>query len=78
MEMHDLTTKMMAKIPKIARNCESWVSCNVGSLPSAFDSTVSIVVTPTAVGTITNSMNVSANESDLPLANKLRHANHHG
>src|SRR2546429_7360273 len=25
MEMHDLTTKMMAKIPKIARNCESWV-----------------------------------------------------
>src|SRR6266550_2490016 len=26
MEMHDLTTKMMAKIPKIARNCESWVN----------------------------------------------------
>ena len=26
MEMHDLTTKMMAKIPKIARNCESWAN----------------------------------------------------
>jgi hypothetical protein len=26
METHDLTTKMMAKIPKIARNCESWAS----------------------------------------------------
>jgi hypothetical protein len=24
METHDLTTKMIAKIPKIARNCESW------------------------------------------------------
>lgn len=24
METHDLTTKMRPKIPKIARNCESW------------------------------------------------------
>lgn len=46
-----------------------FVSCALGSLPSAFDSTVSILATPTAAGTITNSMNVSANESDLVLTN---------
>ena len=40
------------------------VSCNIGSLASAFDSKVTIVVTPTAVGTITNSMTVTANEPD--------------
>jgi uncharacterized repeat protein (TIGR01451 family) len=45
------------------------VSCTIGSLPSAFDSTVSIVVTPRAPGTITNSMSVTANESDLVLTN---------
>jgi hypothetical protein len=26
METHNLTTKMMAKPPKIVSNCESWVS----------------------------------------------------
>jgi uncharacterized repeat protein (TIGR01451 family) len=45
------------------------VTCNIGSLASAFDSTVSIVVTPTAVGTITNSMNVTVTEPDLVDAN---------
>ena len=25
MKIHDLTTKMMAKMPRITRNCESWV-----------------------------------------------------
>ena len=24
MKIHDLTTKMMAKMPRITRNCESW------------------------------------------------------
>jgi uncharacterized repeat protein (TIGR01451 family) len=45
------------------------VSCTIGSLASAFDSAVSIVVTPTVAGTITNSMSVAANEPDLVLAN---------
>lgn len=45
------------------------VSCTIGSLASAFDFTVSIVVTPTATGTITNSMSVAANEPDLVPAN---------
>lgn len=45
------------------------VTCNIGSLADAADTQVTIVVTPTAAGPITNSMNVSANESDLALAN---------
>jgi uncharacterized repeat protein (TIGR01451 family) len=45
------------------------VSCNIGSLASAFDSKVSIVVTPTVAGTITNSMSVTANEPDPVIAN---------
>jgi uncharacterized repeat protein (TIGR01451 family) len=45
------------------------VSCSVGSLGSVFDSKVSIVVTPTAVGVITNSMSVAANEPDPVPAN---------
>jgi uncharacterized repeat protein (TIGR01451 family) len=45
------------------------VSCNIGSLASAFDATASIIVTPTATGTIANSMNVTANETDLVPAN---------
>jgi len=45
------------------------VSCSIGALPSAFDSKVSIVVTPTVAGAITNSMNVSANEPDPVSAN---------
>jgi uncharacterized repeat protein (TIGR01451 family) len=40
------------------------VKCSVGALASALNSKVSIVVTPTAVGTITNSMSVTANEPD--------------
>jgi uncharacterized repeat protein (TIGR01451 family) len=47
------------------------VTCNIGSLASAFDVTVFIVVTPTATGTITNTMNVSANEGDLAPTNNL-------
>ena len=45
------------------------VTCNIGSLASAFDATVTIVVTPTATGTITNAMGVSATEVDLAPAN---------
>src|SRR3984893_9061900 len=45
------------------------VSCNIGSLASALDSKVSIVVTPTVAGTITNSMSVTANEPDPVIAN---------
>lgn len=41
------------------------VNCSIGALASAFNSIVTIVATPTAVGTITNTMNVSGNESDL-------------
>jgi len=26
MKIHDLTTKMMAKMPRITRNCESWAN----------------------------------------------------
>ena len=45
------------------------VSCTLGSLASAFDTQVTIVATPTAVGTITNSMNITATEPDLVSAN---------
>lgn len=45
------------------------VSCNIGTLTSAFDSFVSIAVTPTAVGVISNTMNVTGNEPDLAPAN---------
>ena len=45
------------------------VTCDIGSLASAFKSVVTMVVTPTAAGTITNSMNVAAAEPDLVLAN---------
>jgi uncharacterized repeat protein (TIGR01451 family) len=45
------------------------VSCAIGSLTSAFDATVTIVVTPTAAGTITNSMSVAGIEPDLASAN---------
>jgi len=45
------------------------VSCNIGSLASAFDAQVTIVVTPTAPGTISNTMSVTAVESDLVPAN---------
>lgn len=45
------------------------VSCTVGSLASAADSKVSIVVTPTTAGSITDSMSVSGNEPDPVPAN---------
>ena len=45
------------------------VTCNIGSLADAIDTQVTIIVTPTATGTIINAMNVSGNESDLALAN---------
>lgn len=45
------------------------VSCNIGSLASAFNSVVSIVVTPAAAGAVTNTMNVTASEPDPVSAN---------
>jgi len=45
------------------------MTCNVGALASPFDFTVSIVVTPTAAGTLINTMNVTANETDPNPAN---------
>ena len=45
------------------------VTCNLGSLVDVADAQITIVVVPTAPGTITNSMNVSANEPDAALAN---------
>jgi uncharacterized repeat protein (TIGR01451 family) len=45
------------------------VSCNIGSVASALGFEVSIVVTPTIAGTITNSFNVTANEVDPVPAN---------
>ena len=45
------------------------VSCNIGSVASALGFEVSIVVTPTMAGTITNSFNVTANEADPVPAN---------
>jgi uncharacterized repeat protein (TIGR01451 family) len=41
------------------------VTCTVGSLASAFSASASIVVTPTAVGSIANTMSMAANEPDL-------------
>jgi uncharacterized repeat protein (TIGR01451 family) len=45
------------------------VSCNVGSLASPFDFTANIVVIATTAGTGTNTMNVTANETDPIPAN---------
>jgi uncharacterized repeat protein (TIGR01451 family) len=45
------------------------INCNIGPLASAFASTVTVVTTPTAPGTVTDSMAVSANEPDLASAN---------
>jgi uncharacterized repeat protein (TIGR01451 family) len=45
------------------------VSCNIGGLASATDFRVSIIVIPMVIETITNSMNVTANESDPVPAN---------
>jgi len=45
------------------------VSCNLGAVPDAESAEVKIIVTPNSSGTITNSMNVTAHEFDLALAN---------
>jgi uncharacterized repeat protein (TIGR01451 family) len=44
--------------------CTTAVSCNLGALANAAKATVTIVVTPTAAGTVTNTATVSANEID--------------
>ncbi len=45
------------------------VTCNLGALASGNDSDISIIVIPNAVGTMTNSMEVTANETDPVPAN---------
>jgi uncharacterized repeat protein (TIGR01451 family) len=45
------------------------VSCNIGSLPVAVDSQVSVIVTATAVGTSSNTMDVTGNQPDLAPSN---------
>jgi uncharacterized repeat protein (TIGR01451 family) len=45
------------------------VTCNLGSVPGAEFAEVKIIVTPNSAGTIANSMNVTANESDPAMAN---------
>jgi uncharacterized repeat protein (TIGR01451 family) len=40
------------------------VSCAIGTLASAFGSSISIVVTPTALGTVSNTMSVAGNQPD--------------
>jgi uncharacterized repeat protein (TIGR01451 family) len=45
------------------------VVCNLGSLPSGAHITVTVAVTPTAGGVITNTVSVTANEFDPVLAN---------
>jgi uncharacterized repeat protein (TIGR01451 family) len=45
------------------------VNCSIGALASASESNISIVVTPTAAGTVSNTMNVTGNEPDLVPAN---------
>jgi len=45
------------------------VTCDIGALASASEASVTIVVTPTATGTITNNMDVTAAEQDLVSTN---------
>jgi uncharacterized repeat protein (TIGR01451 family) len=45
------------------------VSCTIGALASAFESNISIVVAPTATGTLTNTMNVTGTQTDPNAAN---------
>ena len=45
------------------------VTCNLGNLASGATATVTIVVTPTTGGTITNTANVAGNETDPNLTN---------
>ena len=48
------------------------VTCNIGVLASAYDATVTIVVTPMATRTITNTMNVTATAPDLDARDQRR------
>ncbi len=45
------------------------VACSLGTLTNGSSATVTIVVTPTKLGTIANLANVTANEPDLNMAN---------
>jgi uncharacterized repeat protein (TIGR01451 family)/CSLREA domain-containing protein len=45
------------------------IACNLGNLANGAHATVTIVVTPTAVGTLSNSVEVMGNEFDEHLAN---------
>ena len=45
------------------------INCSIGALASTSESNISIVVTPTAVGTVSNTMNVAGNEPDLAPGN---------
>lgn len=45
------------------------VSCTIGALSSAFESSINIVATPSAVGTASNTMTVSSNQPDPVSAN---------
>jgi uncharacterized repeat protein (TIGR01451 family) len=45
------------------------ITCDLGSVPDVEFAEVKIIVTPHSAGAITNSMNVTAHESDLALAN---------
>ena len=45
------------------------VTCNLGTIISATSTAVTIAVTPTTAGTITNSASVTANETDLNTGN---------
>jgi len=45
------------------------VTCTIGELASVADAQIGIVVTPTVAGAITNTMNISAAETDLAPAN---------
>jgi hypothetical protein len=47
------------------------VTCSLGTLSNGSSATVTIVVTPTTLGTITNVASVTANEPDLNVANNV-------
>jgi len=51
------------------------VACDIGSLASAFDATVNIVVNPTATGTLANNMNVTSAGQDLVSTNNTANQN---
>jgi uncharacterized repeat protein (TIGR01451 family) len=47
----------------------STVTCNIGTLANGASTTVTIIVTPTAAGTITNTASVTCNETDTNSGN---------